>query len=277
MNDPVQVAPQKTKPWWTVVGNIASVLGIIGLPLSIWLYFASVVSPGLTFRVNSDRAVVVKSGQSSRLRVTLNGKPVATDITAAQVEVWNSGRAPISRSDILERLVISTPPNVPILEASLRKSTRQVSKIRLDTSQIAKGKVGVGWQIMEKGDGAIIQIVYAGSPNTNITARASVIGQKGIYRSTSETKRSLRVSGIFISILVSTVFAGCYFVYSLHRDFVEQQKARGIKMTAFDRIIPSMLLFCVVGAAIIMIFLVFLFLPGSEILFPQTTRSPFDI
>lgn len=278
MNEPLQAASQNKKPWWTVIGNIGAVVGIISLPLSLWLYFASVVSPGLTFRVNPAKAVVVKSGQSSRLRVTLNGKPVKTDITAAQVAVWNSGRAPIARSSVLEGLVITTPPNVPILEASIRKSTRGISNVRLDTTQISKGRLRVGWQILEKNDGAVIQIVYAGSPNANINARAAIIGQSSIYQSSySEVPDDL--SGK-VPAQVAVGIIGLFvlgFMVGGRRSIQKQMEELGEKPDPSVRVIAVIETIFIVCCVFLIIFGVIRILPGAEILFPQTARPPFDI
>lgn len=81
---------------------------------------------------------------------------------------------------MLRPLVIQTENSVPILEVKIRKMTRDVVGLRLDESQCKQGQLSVSWDILEKNDGGIVQIIYAGSPDINITAQATLEGQKNI-------------------------------------------------------------------------------------------------
>ncbi|HEV7515050.1 MAG TPA: hypothetical protein VGR07_01995 [Thermoanaerobaculia bacterium] len=131
----------------------------------------------MRYFVNPARAVVVHAGQTSRLSVTLDGAPVKRDVSAAQVAFWNDGRAAIKPDNMLRQLVIKTSPTAPIIDATIRKRSREVVKVELDRSRLAQGELTAHWNILEFRDGAVLQIVYLGKVDTAVTASATVEGQ----------------------------------------------------------------------------------------------------
>jgi hypothetical protein len=60
------------------------------------------------------KAVVVKAGQASKLTVNYDNKPVTADITSLQIAIWNRGRLPIKRENILDSIVVCTDEKTPI-------------------------------------------------------------------------------------------------------------------------------------------------------------------
>ncbi|HST20534.1 MAG TPA: hypothetical protein VLR90_05430, partial [Blastocatellia bacterium] len=73
-----------------VVGSIAS---IISLFLAVYFYIEGKEIPELTYSVHPAKAVVAQAGQSVRLATSYDGKQVNTDVTIAQIAIWNRGKA----------------------------------------------------------------------------------------------------------------------------------------------------------------------------------------
>jgi hypothetical protein len=161
-----------------LLGISASVASIVAIPMSIYFYRASVAAPKLTYYVHPARATVVKAGTASAIAVTYNGKMVATDITAAQVAIWNAGKLPVRRSDILKPLTIKTTPSVPILEAAVRKLSRDVTHLTLNSAAAAQGEISIDFDIMEQDDGCVIQLLYAGLVDVPVEVIGSIVGQR---------------------------------------------------------------------------------------------------
>jgi hypothetical protein len=153
------------------VGIIGSLSGIIAIPLAIYFYSQTVSHPELVYYVNPAKAVVVKQGATTRLAVTLDSRAVTTDITAAQVAIWNRGKQSVRRESVLEPVVIRTDPSVPILEATIRKQSREVTRLNVSQDELSKGELSISWAILEQGDGGVIQLVYAGGLNRNSPQR----------------------------------------------------------------------------------------------------------
>ena len=83
----------------------------------------------------------------------------------------------IKGEEILSPIVISTEAGQQILEARIRKTSRPLINLTIDTARIDQGKVLVAWRILEKGDGAVIQLIYAGDQEVALRVSGSVVGQ----------------------------------------------------------------------------------------------------
>lgn len=155
----------------------------MGFALAAYLYFEGKEAHQLTYYISPAKAVVVQTGQASKLAVSFDGKPVGTDITAAQIAIWNQGKLPIKKDDVLRPIVIDTENNAPILEATIRKSSRDVTHLALNIDELQKGRVSISWNILEQNDGGIIQLVYAGNPALKIYVDGIIEGQRSIVQS----------------------------------------------------------------------------------------------
>ena len=109
---------------------IAWIATVLGFGLPIYFYIQSDKKRDLASYVNPAQAVVVKTGESSNLHVFFgNHEPsheLTSDVTAAQIAIWNEGNESIRPDNVLKQVVIRTNPSVPILEASIRKKSRDV-------------------------------------------------------------------------------------------------------------------------------------------------------
>lgn len=160
-----------------VVGMIATLATILSIFLSIYLYVLGTKKRDLVYFVNPAQAVVVKTGQATQLHVLFDDRELKSDVTAAQVAIWNGGNESIRSENVLDLVKLRTSPSVPILEASIRKKSRDLTGILLDPSEFNAGVVGIKWKILEQNDGAVLQIVYAGPPNTEIITAGTIEGQ----------------------------------------------------------------------------------------------------
>lgn len=171
-------------PWIGIVGSLASLVGVI---LAVYFYVAASRYPELVYYISPARAVVVKQGTASRLAVSFDGRPIAQDVTAAQLSIWNRGKESIRRGAILQPLVIRTDGKAPILEATIRKKSRDVVQLELNQSKMGAGELELSWNVLESGDGGLLQIVYAGGPDVGLQCYGVFEGQRAI--------RELRYSG----------------------------------------------------------------------------------
>lgn len=126
-----------------VMVMIAWVATVLSLILAIYFFYVSARKRDLISYVNPAKAVVVKTGEASRLRVLYGDQELTSDVTAAQVAIWNAGNDSIRPENVLESIIIKTSPSVPILEASVRKTSRRVINFSLDRSHLSQGVLGV--------------------------------------------------------------------------------------------------------------------------------------
>lgn len=176
------------------VSGVGWLVGIMSLPLAIYMYLVPHRHRDLSYMVHPAKAVIVKTGQLSRLSVSLDGNAVTTDVTAAQVAFWNEGNESIRAEHVLQPLRIKV--NVPIVDATIRRPARDVVRLALDKTQMARGELGVTWNILEGGDGGSVQIVFAGGPDVHVTADAVIEDQPVIRKlEVREENRDVPYSG----------------------------------------------------------------------------------
>lgn len=160
------------------VGTIS--IGIIAIIIMIYIHLEGKSERELNYYCHPVKATVVKTGQTSSLEVFFDEEKIDSDVTAVQVAIWNNGKKPIKRDDILETITLYTEPKTLIIDAVVRKRTREVIKLSIDRSSIKEGFIPINWHILEHNDGGIIQVIFAGSLDVEILAKGIIEGQKSI-------------------------------------------------------------------------------------------------
>lgn len=208
---------------------IASVGGVV---LTVYLYSKSTSSPSLTFHLDPVRAPVVTAKQSSQLTVLYAGNEIRGDITAVQVALWNAGKAPIRAEDVLTPIVIRTDNSIPILEASVQKTSRDLVNLTVNQSNISAGSVRIAWKILEQNDGGIIQIIYAGPPETRISVEGAVVGQPNVHELKysgsiySPAKQYAKTVQMYRALAVLMTFVAVLLAFSTYRVLARQREGR---------------------------------------------------
>jgi hypothetical protein len=181
------------------LGCLGSLASIIALPFAV---FPGLAAPhkNLSFCINPVRTPIVQISKRSDVSVSYKGKPVAGNVTVVQVAIWNAGREPIKGDDILKRINLRTGTN-EIMEISILKETRDVSDFQLDSNKSATNSAGIKWRILEKNDGALLQIVYSGGSDIPVTLDGVLVGQPSpnvVKSGQRRTESSLVYSGVLI-------------------------------------------------------------------------------
>lgn len=195
-----------SNPW---IGIVATMCTIVSFVFALYIYFTSVSVHNFTYTISPVKAVAVKSGQVSDLEVSYKGKAIITDITVVQIAIWNKGKLPIKTDNILKEIRIVTSPTTQILDASIRKESRDVIGIQIEKFHYNDGYIPISWKILEKNDGAVIQIIYAGSININLKIEGIIEGQKELtfedLKDKSQTPIDMnKVSRIILIIAISS-------------------------------------------------------------------------
>ena len=196
----------------TLFGIIGTITGAIGVTLSVYFYITTTETRDLIYSVDSTKTAVVRTGQSSKIEVQVNGTPITQDVTAAQIVIWNNGKKSIRRENILgpsASLFIETGTEHPIIEAKVLKVSRnEIVNPEVDDSTINKGQLRVVWKILEKNDGILLQLIYFGNEKTPINALAT-IEQQGEIRTVSHKGRTYKLSILdFFPLLLAFMIIG---------------------------------------------------------------------
>jgi hypothetical protein len=254
-----------------VFSSISVILTVVSLILVVYFYLEGKSKREFKYYCHPVKATVVKSGQTSALEIICNNEKIEGDITATQVAIWNSGKKPIKKEEILEPIILYTEPKTSIIDASIRKQTREVINLSIDNNYFKEGHIPLSWRILEKNDGGIIQVIFAGSTDVEILARGTIEEQgtikkvKSLLRPGSPTE-SYRMKYKYLELvgMFSFLFASFLFLFLL--------KYKGIKLIEGDEKIIRLIHFIVLRIIPITSILFFvtisilcLFIAGKEI------------
>src|SRR5438309_549329 len=166
-----------------VVGIVGSLASIISVPLAIFFYAQSVATRDVVYAVYPVRTSLVRGERPSDLRVEFKGQSISgSDVIAVQVGVWNEGRLSVRRENVLRPLELVLTPPAAVLQASVVRPSRDVAGLRLsdDAESLKRGRVAVHFKILERGDGATVQLIYAGPRETGVELAGVVEGQRAV-------------------------------------------------------------------------------------------------
>jgi hypothetical protein len=241
------------------------IVGIVGIVLAVYFYFAGVSKPNLTLLLHPIRTPIVRAGGLSELSVSLRGKPIAGNLTAAQFVIWNAGKAPIRHADILRPLVLMTASNCPIYEATIRSVSRPVIAFQLVTNEIASGRLGFDWKILEYNDAASIQVLYGGDQELGFSEVGVMVGQNSVPFQYLNTKRTSRGATLFAAVGCLTLSG--FFLFGLTRQIDVLVRARASRRVR-PIVLNSFYVFMFVAFAI-------LFFAGAVYILTKTDHPQF--
>jgi hypothetical protein len=120
-------------------------------------------------------------GSTTKLTVAYENNPTVGDISVVQLYFWNAGDKPIHSQDVLEPLKLVLDPGAQILETSvLRQSRGSIVDFHVSPDLSQDGKrtntASMSFRILEKRDGAAIQLVYSGGPDVPLRVTGSIEG-----------------------------------------------------------------------------------------------------
>jgi hypothetical protein len=234
--------------WLSIVGSVGTLFGVV---LSVYFYQASLVSPLLTFGVHPLKTELQRPDYDKELGFIYKGKPVESEsITSIEVSIWNDGTRSIRDTDILDPFRLVMPDGSAILGVREKKTSRPICGFEILGNQedYKSGKCRLRWRILEPGDGAVLQIIYAGSARRDPKLEGAVEGQQaGIVveeyklnasRTDIENKLSIRMSRIgpiiglvLIAILLSLIGNRIYTKTEAAKELA-QEKAAATKRLA---------------------------------------------
>lgn len=162
-------------------GLLGTIFGIIGVILSISFYVAGKKEPELAFMINPIKTSVFSSDKASSIKIYKGQREITEDVTAIQIAIWNQGGRSIRANDILEPIEIYTEPPISIIETKVRNISRDVIKFQIETDAYGQGVIRLKWKILEKNDGASIQVIFSGPKSAKFRIRGIIEGQTQIF------------------------------------------------------------------------------------------------
>lgn len=236
-----------------LVGNrwlllVLAVSSLISTPLAFYFYFKQAPSRQFYVREPAVRSVFVSRDTPSALEVRAHGEAIGQkDVFAVQLAFWNGGNQSIHPENVLEPIVFTTGPGTQIIEAKVLRQVRQISKVMV--KRIDDQHAAVTWNILEDGDGAVVQLLLAGDQRAAV-GLSGIIETSGPTRYVKERAEPTKKVGVteYCFVIFFTVALGPGLLLGVPDAWRRRREPKGYLVLAFR---------AVVGAAITLGLLLF--------------------
>jgi hypothetical protein len=176
---PAPAPPPKRLRFMDYLGIFFGITTVVGFVLAFYWHAQSVQERDPTYYVSQQRTRILDTSipAPSQLQVLYKGKDLNANISAVIVYVWNDGKLAIKAEDVLEPLRIQLAPGSGILDTRLLRVSRAVTRFaKGEVSDAAKNSLPISFSILERGDGAALQIIYTGNPDAAVSLQGTILG-----------------------------------------------------------------------------------------------------
>ena len=204
-------------------------LAPISLGLAIYYHYQSVQERAPTYYVSPTRTRIVDTSIAAppQMQVLYKGKDLNENVSAAIVYLWTDGKLPIRAGDVLEPVRIELDPGCNIIDARILKISRPVTKlVRAEVSDTARNVIPLSFEILERNDGAVLQVIYTGKPDANVSATGTIVGvdhfEKVLERHHHNVERLLRLEKYIDKFFAVVSVVGAIFVLLTRKRLAER-------------------------------------------------------
>jgi len=202
--------------WLALGGLVTALLGIIAAYV---FYLKGKREPSPWCSVHPLRIHIVDTAQTKieGLEVRHNGVIISDrNITATTIFFGNRGNAPIRSVDVLVPLTIRFPDDTEILDVRVIQASRPICGFMVGPIDSGGHTASLGFDIIERFDGAKIQIIYRGDPDAAITVSGTFVGcmlsvreyESIGFAALSPISRALiRLSPMLIAVLITLLMS----------------------------------------------------------------------
>lgn len=141
---------------------ILSISTILGVVLAIYYGVKSKKVKRLSF-INKNLFLMENPReQFDNIKIFYEDKEI-NDIVVSKFTIWNSGNTVINQSDMVEtkELIITADDTTTILEAKVLYANEETNRFSVEV--LDKNHVLIKFNYIDKNEGCVVQIVYAGS------------------------------------------------------------------------------------------------------------------
>jgi hypothetical protein len=191
------------------LGVFFGITTVVSLALAYYWHAQSVQERAPTYYIGPARARIVDTSVPAppQLQVLYRGKDLNANVSAAIVYFWNDGRLPIKAEDVLEPLRIQLAPGCEIIDARILRISRAVTRFaKGEISETAKNALPLSFSILERNDGAVLQIIYTGNPEARVSVAGTIVGPGSPREVLSQEPKPIAQSYLSKLLLASAVF-----------------------------------------------------------------------
>ena len=189
------------------VGIIGTILGIVGIVLSV----KSIKKKVPTYSIKSVNVISDYTSKYENLAVSYKDK-IVENFTVSKVLFYNRGSETITKQDIdtIAPLKISSE-TCDILDASILQVNKTSNNFRINLDR-GKEYVYIGFDYLDKNQGAVIQVVHTGLSSDDLVLEGDIKGVQKLYQVQPESLiKNIKLSPnatrfVWIAIFFALIF-----------------------------------------------------------------------
>lgn len=168
-----------------IFDGVSLVIGVAGVALSIYFYFAQKEFKAISFIADSKRALLVSPKHLPTTRITLfdqDGKQIAGDVYSVDLYLWNSGTKTIDGPDVINPLIVDLPPGTRLLDLQpIHVSRQSVTHMVASALKRPDGDaIQFQFNTLEPSDGISVSLLYEGEEDADFLIKGGVKGIREI-------------------------------------------------------------------------------------------------
>lgn len=188
-------------PYFNLLSIIAGVIGVVTLPLSIYLYLRQKRERKPRFDHRSYEIIENLSSKITGIDVTYGGNSIP-NLTITKIAFWNVGRETITTSDIPEKepLGVRFDEGTEILDSSVVYQSTEANNFSI-TSAKGLNECEIGFDYIDCDDYVIFQILHSGgTANIDFAGRVKGVGriQKSRLKNANDEFEKWFIGGLII-------------------------------------------------------------------------------
>jgi hypothetical protein len=237
---------EQKKGWRFGVGEW---IGVVGILLALITWWHGTKSRELAVSASTAVTEIVRAGVSSDISVSFKGSLISGSLRAYQIAIWNAGREPIRKEDMLKPIKLSWQSGVKVLDVKLVKLTREETGLQITRTA---DNLEIDLKILEQNDGGLLQFLVVGDEKFAISIEGTIVGQgrlgEGSFKSSAPLgsnpglSRTLNWAMVVALFLMSAVCIRA--VWHLYRH-EKKGRARSIFLLIFGAF--SAITICLMG------------------------------
>jgi hypothetical protein len=246
---------------------VCGIVTIISLIFGVWSWYVNIKERNLTYYISPTRTPIVQKGSLDNFSVTFHGIQITNDLSSAEILIWNQGKLPIHKEEILKTITLKTVNGEPIYQTTAKPSRDVIgfNPINLNVTNTQQGVFQFDWKILEHNDGIRLQIIHGGNVNVPITVEGVVEGQpKGItqFQNQNDTKTtSYRINKILNGLLMGSGALCLILTIKYTGDYLEEYAKRITSPISGWLMLVAYSLFCVLVMAFFIVSFLYLSKP----------------
>jgi hypothetical protein len=171
------VAALAANPWIILLGIFLSLLGVIGLPLSVFLYFKSKRERLPRWSVRSNNIIKGHKDKYPAVSVRFQGfGDEISNLTVSKVILWNHGKETIRKADVIKPgITLRLKEGLTILDVSVVQVRTAENKFAVTRSQ-DRSSATIAFDYIDHGEGVMFQVFHTGTSDHDLTITGKVMG-----------------------------------------------------------------------------------------------------